>query len=98
MNPQLKLSLIATAVAALIPGSALAFNSGSTGADGAFTPTVNTELQLPESGVLNFTSVNIPTGVKVTFKRNTTNTPVVLLASGDVTIAGTLDPSSTVCF
>ncbi len=72
------------------PGLGFAFNSGSTGADGAFSPTVNTQLQLPESGVFNFTTVNIPTGVTVTFKKNTTNTPVVFLASGNVTIAGTL--------
>lgn len=73
------------------PGLGFAFNSGSTGTDGAFSPTVNTQLQLPESGVFNFTTVNIPTGVTVTFKKNTTNTPVVFLASGNVTIAGSID-------
>lgn len=72
------------------PAWAFAFNSGSTGADGAFNPTVNTVVQLPDSGVFNFTTVNIPAGVTVTFKKNTTNTPVVMLASGNVTIAGTL--------
>lgn len=70
---------------------ARAFESGSTGADGAFSPTVNTELQLPPSGIFNFTTVNVPTGVTVTFKKNTTNTPVVILASGDVTIAGSIN-------
>jgi hypothetical protein len=70
------------------PSLALAFNSGSTGADGAFNPTVNTELELPPSGVFNFTTINVPTGVTVTFKKNATNTPVVWLASGNVTIAG----------
>lgn len=73
-----------------VPGVASAFNSGSTGADGAFNPTVSTAVQLPPSGIFNFTSVNIPAGVTVTFTKNTTNTPVVILASGDVTIAGTL--------
>lgn len=68
-----------------------AFNSGSTGADGALNPTVNTEIVLPASGVLNYTSINIPAGVTVTFKKNATNTPVFLLASGNVTIAGTID-------
>lgn len=66
----------------------VAFNSGSTGADGAFSPTVNTELQVPASGVFNFTTVNIPSGVLVTFKPNAANTPVTILASGDVTISG----------
>lgn len=87
----------ATLVAALGMGfgipSVLAFDSGSTGADGALNPTVNTEIQLPESGILNYTSVNIPAGVTVKFRRNTANTPVYLLASGDVTIAGAIDVS-----
>lgn len=65
-----------------------AFDSGSTGADGAFNPLVNTEVPLPPSGVLNYTTVTIPGGVTVTFAKNATNTPVVILASGDVTIAG----------
>lgn len=72
------------------PGQA-AVVSGSTGADGALNPTVNTEIQLPPSGVLNYTTVNIPSGVTVKFKKNAANTPVVLLATGDVTIAGRID-------
>lgn len=72
----------------LAPGIGLAFDSGSTGADGAFSPTVNTQLELPPSGVLNYTTINIPAGVTVTFKKNVANTPVVWLASGNVNIAG----------
>lgn len=68
-----------------------AFDSGSTGADGAFAPTTNTVVALPPSGVLNYTSVNIPAGVTVSFQRNAANTPVVMLASGTVKIAGTID-------
>lgn len=67
-----------------------AFDSGSTGADGAFNPTASTELQIPESGVFNFTTVNIPSGVTITFKKNSQNTPVTILATGDVTIVGKL--------
>lgn len=66
-----------------------AFISSSTGADGAWTATTGA-VQLPESGVFNFTTVNIPTGVNVTFLKNSKNTPVTILASGDVTISGTL--------
>lgn len=66
------------------------FDSGSTGADGAFAPQVDTTLQLPEDGVFNFTTVNIPSGVTVRFAKNATNTPVIMLASGDVTINGVL--------
>lgn len=74
---------------------ALAYDSGSTSADGAFSPTVNTELQIPESGVFNFSTVNIPAGVTVTFRKNTANTPLVILASGNVTVAGTVNVSAT---
>lgn len=66
------------------------FVSGSTGADGAFSPTANTTVQLPPSGILNYTTVNIPSGVTVTFTKNATNTPVYMLATGTVTIAGTI--------
>jgi hypothetical protein len=53
-----------------------AFNSGSTGADGALAPAVPTfEVQVPESGVLNYTSINIPQGTTVKFKKNRLNTP-----------------------
>jgi hypothetical protein len=75
-------------ISAITTMSAHAFNSGSTGADGAFSPTVNTEIALPPSGVLNYSSINIPVGVTVTFKKNTANTPAFLLVSGDATIAG----------
>src|SRR3989442_1174478 len=78
---------------ALAPGIALGFDSGSTGADGALSPTVNTQLQLPPSGIFNFTSVTIQSGVTVTFKKNTTNTPVTILVSGSVTIDGLLNVS-----
>ncbi|MET3930834.1 hypothetical protein ABIE51_002721 [Lysobacter sp. OAE881] len=85
-------SLTAALVATLFaPTAWAAFDSGSTGADGVFNPTVNTEVELPPSGILNYTTVNIPTGVTVKFKRNAANTPVYILASGDVTIAGTID-------
>jgi hypothetical protein len=72
---------------------ALAFDSGSTGADGSLTPNVNTEVQLPPSGVLNYASINIPSGVTVRFRRNALNTPVTLLVSGNATIAGIIEIS-----
>lgn len=43
------------------------------------------------SGVYNFTTVNVPNGVTVRFVRNASNTPAVWLASGDVTIDGTIN-------
>ena len=77
----------------MIPGLALAFDSGSTGTDGDFNPTADTQLQLPADGILNFKSVNIPTGVTVSFKKNAANTPVYLLAQGNLTLAGKIDIS-----
>lgn len=87
--PALRLAALTGALMLAFP--AWSFVSGSTGADGPFTPTINTAVQLPPSGVLNYTTVNIPLGVTVTFLKNATNTPAVILASGDVTVAGIID-------
>ncbi|MDA8239130.1 MAG: hypothetical protein M0Z67_02035 [Nitrospiraceae bacterium] len=75
----------------IITKAQAAFVSGSTGADGAFSPTANISAQIPESGILNYTTVNIPSGVTVTFRKNTANTPVYILATGAVTIAGIIN-------
>lgn len=77
----------------LLSASAAAFDSGSTGADGALEPNVDTAVPLPADGILDYTTINIPSGVTVTFTRNALNTPVTLLVSGDATIAGTIDLS-----
>ena len=85
------IGLLAT-VAGGSPALAQTFSSGSTGADGAFNPpTGTTTLALPPSGVFNFTTVNIPAGATVKITRNAANTPVTILASGNVTIAGIID-------
>jgi hypothetical protein len=67
------------------------FSSGSTGADGPFSPTTSQTIVVPDSGVFNFTTVNIPTGVTITYARNLSNKPLTILASGDVTIAGSIN-------
>lgn len=67
------------------------FSSGSTGADGAFAPSTSQSIAVPASGTFNFTTVNIPSGVTITFTRNSTNTPLTILASGDVVIAGNIN-------
>ena len=77
------------------------FTSGSTGADGAYSPTVSgnfdpVALGLDPSGdnVFNFTTINIPAGVTIKLLAgNLRNAAVTWLATGDVTIAGTLDLS-----
>jgi hypothetical protein len=67
---------------------AQSFSSGSTGADGALdlaslgSPYY---LQLPESGILNFTMVNVPAGKTLYFKPNFRNTPVYMLVQGNAT-------------
>ena len=68
------------------------FSSGSSGADGPFAPTANQTIIVPDSGVFNFTTVNIPAGVTVTYTRNNLNNkPVTILASGDVVIVGSIN-------
>jgi hypothetical protein len=91
-NPALIPGMLPTLAASLLLASvgAPAFDSGSTGEDGPFAPSVSTRLPLPEDGVFNFTTVDIPEGVTLSFERNTANTPVVVLASGDVSIAGAI--------
>ena len=74
----------------LFPMISYSYESGSTGADGAFNPAANIQVQLPPSGIFNYTDVSIPSGVTVTFAKNNSNTPVIILASGNVTINGTI--------
>jgi hypothetical protein len=93
-TPMFELKPFIACLAALVcAGPVWALDVGSSGADGAFDPAVSTDLQLPPSGVLNFTTVNVRSGVTVRFKRNTANTPVVILATGNVSIAGIVDVS-----
>ena len=82
------LLLVCGASAARAQNTLNTFSSGSTGADGAFAPTASQSIVVPDGGVFNFTTVNIPSGVQITFLRNSNNKPVVMLASGDVTITG----------
>lgn len=74
---------------------AQAFNSGSTGADGALNVTADTALTMPPNGVFNFTTITVASGKTLSFTKNSLNTPVYLLATGDVTISGTINVSGT---
>jgi len=91
-SKKLALALLALALAA---SARAQVNSGSTGADGAFNPTTNTVINMADhpDGIYHFTSVNIPSGVAVTFIPNANNTPVVWLVQGNCTIDGTVDAS-----
>ncbi|MDX2111904.1 MAG: hypothetical protein SFY80_16875 [Verrucomicrobiota bacterium] len=69
------------------------FDCGSTGAYGAMTITENTTLPLPADGIFHCTTISVANGATLRFTRNANNTPVHLLAQGDVTISGTIDVS-----
>ena len=70
-------------------------NSGSNGGDGAFNPKSNTVINMADhrDGIYNYTSVNIPAGVTVSFIPNSNNAPVVWLVQSNVVISGIVDVS-----
>lgn len=83
------------ALASLSAAAALAqgFSSGSDGLYGPMNITANTTLDLPANGKFNCTTITVAQGITLKFNRNLLNTPVYLLATGDVTINGTIDVS-----
>jgi hypothetical protein len=90
-----KLAIALSCSLTALSAQAAGFNSGSTGLDGVLSPTASTTITLPASGIFNYTTVNIPAGVTVKFVRNPAgpSLPAILLATGDVTIAGIIDVS-----
>lgn len=77
----------------LLASSARAeFNSGSDGSDGSFNPTTNVVVDMADhpSGIYNYSSVNIPAGVNVSFIPNANNAPVVWLVQGSAVIGGSV--------
>ncbi len=75
------------------PAFAATFNSGSTGALGNVVISANTQIPLPANGMLNYSSLTINSGATLTFTNNSNNTPVYILATGVVTINGTINVS-----
>ncbi|MCW5551991.1 MAG: hypothetical protein KIS67_07465 [Verrucomicrobiae bacterium] len=69
------------------------FNSGSTGGYGPMHITTNTTLDLPPDGIFHCTTITVASNATLKFTPNTLNTPVYLLAQGDVVIDGTIDVS-----
>jgi hypothetical protein len=77
-----------------LPDTALAqFDAGSNGSYGPLNITANTTLDLPPDGVFHCTTINVSGSATLRFNRNPLNTPVVLLAQSNVTIAGVIDVS-----
>ena len=85
---------LALTLAVSLPAAADIHN-GSTGALGALNVTTSQTLALPADGVLNYSTVFIAAGVTLSFQRNALNTPVFLLATGDVVINGNIDVSAS---
>jgi hypothetical protein len=87
------LVLVSPAVAA-----AQTFSSGSTGADGAFAPSASVQLPIPADGVFNFTTINVPAGVTVSFatRAGMRHPPITWLASGNIVVAGRIDVSGRI--
>ncbi|MCG3197171.1 MAG: hypothetical protein GHCLOJNM_01655 [bacterium] len=72
-----------------------AFDSGSDGTDGALVigaASGTVTLNVPEpDGIFNFTTITIQHGATLMFTPNRLNTPVYMLATGDVNIDGDID-------
>lgn len=92
MKSLVKLALCASAIWCGCLSSALAFNSGSTGTEDLIV-TADITIPLPEDGVLQYKNVQVQSGATLTFGKNAKNTPVTILASGDVTIEGSINVS-----
>src|ERR1035437_1000802 len=92
----MKQKILQAMVVALVCASASAqVDSGSNGSDGAFNPTTNTVINMADhpNGIYQYTSVNIPGNVTVSFITNANNTPVTWLVQGNVVINGTVNIS-----
>lgn len=76
-------------------GARAQINSGSNGSDGALNPSTNIVINMADhpNGIYQYTSVNIPSGVTVTFIPNATNSPVTWLVQSNCVINGTVNVS-----
>ncbi|MCI0536361.1 MAG: hypothetical protein L0Z50_14160 [Verrucomicrobiales bacterium] len=75
-------------------GAAQPFQSGSNGSLGPLNvTTTDVTLDLPPDGIFHYTTINVTRNLR--FRRNALNTPVYLLATGDVIISGSIDVSAT---
>ncbi|MCB9784075.1 MAG: hypothetical protein H6751_14015 [Candidatus Omnitrophica bacterium] len=81
----------------LVAPSYAQFDSGSDGSDGAlFMPSASgtVTMDVPEpDGIFNFTTVDIQNGATLQFNQNSLNTPVYILATGAINVAGTINVS-----
>ncbi len=74
------------------------FTLGSDGSYGDITlapSSGTTTLDPPADGVFHCTTITIGSGARLEFNRNALNTPIYLLATGDVVIDGSIDVSAS---
>ncbi len=83
--------LLGAALIAVQPCAAQSFNVGSDGSLGDVVIDQNTTLDLPADGKLHYRSLTVNAGVRLNFKRNVRNTPVIILSQGDVVVNGVID-------
>ncbi len=82
------------AVSSLVPAWSQNFDAGSNGSLGALNVAdADLTVDLPPDGRLHYTEINVAAGRTLSFKRNALNTPVYLLAQGDVVINGAINVS-----
>src|SRR5437899_2949338 len=72
------------------------FDSGSTGTVALVVgPGLTVTNDLPPDGKLHYTTITVGSNATLRFRKNALNTPVYLLAKGDVVIDGTIDVSGS---
>lgn len=62
------------------------FNAGSDGSLGDVVIAADTTIPLPPDGKLHYKTLQVASGVRVRFTKNQRNTPVYILAQGDVVV------------
>ena len=81
-------------VCSLWTARAQSFDAGSNGSLGALNVTeTDLTVDLPPDGRLQYTTVTVAAGRTLRFNRNALNTPVYVLAQGDVVVNGVIDVS-----
>ncbi len=83
------LSLLATR----LPLAAQTFDAPNDGSYGAMNISANTTLDLPPDGVFRCTTITVGPNATLRFNRNPLNTPIYLLATGDILIQGAINLS-----
>ncbi|MCI0540804.1 MAG: hypothetical protein L0Z50_36860 [Verrucomicrobiales bacterium] len=84
------LLLISLTIVTVTISSAAIFSSDSNGSYGPLNVTEDVVLDIPPDGIFHCTSINIGSNAVLHFNRNVANTPVYLLATGEVKIEGSV--------